>query len=87
MDTNFVLHYSCGMKNLTITVDPEVARWARVHAARHDTSVSRMVGELLRRYMLEEGGVEPALRDYLSRGPVSFTGSERYPTRDESHER
>ena len=28
------------MKNVTITLDPEVARWARVYAAQHDTSVS-----------------------------------------------
>ena len=36
------------MKNVTITMDDEVARWARVAAAERDTSVSRMVGEILR---------------------------------------
>ena len=36
------------MKSITITVDEEVARWARVWAAQQNTSVSRLVGELLR---------------------------------------
>jgi hypothetical protein len=33
---------------MAITLDEEVARWARVRAAERDTSVSWLVGELLR---------------------------------------
>jgi hypothetical protein len=47
--TIFVLHYSCVMKNVTITLDEEVARWARILAAEHNKSVSRLVGEMLRK--------------------------------------
>ena len=45
LDTKFVLHYIFVMKNVTITLDEEVARWARVMAAEQNTSVSRLVGE------------------------------------------
>ena len=40
--TDFVL------KNITITVDEEVARWARRKAADENTSLSRLVGQMLR---------------------------------------
>ncbi len=39
------------MKNVTILLDEETVRWARIHAAEHNTSVSRLVGELLREKM------------------------------------
>lgn len=35
------------MRNVTISLDEEVARWVRVAAAEHDLSVSRYVGEIL----------------------------------------
>ena len=49
-----MLHYILVMKNVTITLDEEVARWARIMAAEQNTSVSRLVGELLREKMIEE---------------------------------
>ena len=42
------------MKNVTITLDEDVVYWARVRAAQDNTSVSRLVGELLRQKMLDE---------------------------------
>ena len=38
-------------RNLTITVETEALRWAKHRAADLDTSVSRLVGELLDREM------------------------------------
>jgi len=32
------------MRNVTVTMEEDVAKWARVWAAEHDTSVSRMLG-------------------------------------------
>jgi hypothetical protein len=32
---------------MTVTLEKEVARWARVEAARNDTSVSRFLADLL----------------------------------------
>src|SRR6266498_1883784 len=39
------------MKNITITLDEETARWARIEAAHRDMSVSRLIGELLHQHM------------------------------------
>jgi plasmid stability protein len=74
------------MKNLTITVDEEVARWAKVFAARHETSVSKIVGELLREKMRQEEGYRSAMERYLSRPPAALKASGRYPKREELYE-
>lgn len=75
------------MKNVTITLDEEVAQWARVWAAQHHTSVSRLVGEVLRQHMLEERGYEVAMKQYFSRRPKSLKKTGKYPSRTELHER
>lgn len=75
------------MKNLTITLPEEVARWARVRAARLDLSVSRMVAEMLRERMAEEAGYQAARRAYLGRKPVVLKERGGYPARDELHDR
>lgn len=38
-------------RNITIRLSDEAARWARRKAAEEDTSVSRLVGEMLERQM------------------------------------
>jgi hypothetical protein len=55
------------LRNVTITLDEDVARWARIQAAERDTSLSRLVGELLREKMLEVQSYEAAMREYLAR--------------------
>jgi hypothetical protein len=72
LDTNFVIHYSSVMKNVTITLDENVARWARIRAAELNTSVSRLVGEMLREKMLDDEKYEQAGREYLSQKPVKL---------------
>ena len=39
------------LRNVTVTLEEEVAQWARIEAARRDTSVSRLLGELLKERM------------------------------------
>jgi hypothetical protein len=39
------------LRNVTVTLEEDVARWARIEAARRDTSVSRLLGELLKERM------------------------------------
>ena len=73
------------MKSVTITLPEEVAQWARVWAAKHHTSVSRLVGRLLEQRMREERGYDAAMRQYLSQAPKPLKESGRYPNRDESH--
>jgi plasmid stability protein len=77
------------MKNITITLDADTARRARVRAAERNMSVSRYVGELLRKDIRESREYEEAMRGYLSRGPYKeLTGPpQRYATREELHER
>ena len=62
-----MLHYITVMKNVTITLDEKVARWARIKAAEQDTSVSRLVGEMLREKMMSERSYHSSMRRYLSR--------------------
>lgn len=75
------------MKNVTVTLDEDVARWARIWAARHETSVSRFLGELLHERMLQEEGYEAAMQQYLAVAPRPLKTTGRYPTRNEIHER
>jgi hypothetical protein len=76
------------MKNVTITLDEDVARWARIRAAESETSVSRLVGSMLREKMLDERAYEGAMRQYLSQ-PATPLKSRRepYPKRQDLHER
>ncbi|MCD6389410.1 MAG: CopG family transcriptional regulator [Desulfobulbaceae bacterium] len=75
------------MKNVTITLQEEVAKWTRVWAAKHDTSVSKLVGEVLRQRMLEEQGYRSAMRQFLSTTPQPLKKKGQYPTREDIHER
>lgn len=74
------------LRNVTITLEEDVARWARVEAARQDTSVSRMLGEILRQRMMEADQYEKAMRGALSGKPL-FKTNARKMTREEMHER
>jgi hypothetical protein len=55
------------LRNVTVTLEEDVARWARIEAAQKETSVSRYLGELLRERMLEKGAYERAMRRALAR--------------------
>jgi hypothetical protein len=74
------------MKNVTITLDEEVARWPRIKAAEEETSVSRPVGEMLREKMLREKSHEASMQRFLARKPVRLRGSkDRCNSREELH--
>lgn len=74
------------MKNVTITMDDKVADWARVEAARRNTSVSRLVGELLAEKMRRDDAYERAMREALEFKSWG-TSDGRYLTRDEMYSR
>ncbi len=42
------------LRNVTVTLEEDVAQWARIEAARRDTSVSRLLGALLKERMSSE---------------------------------
>lgn len=75
------------MKNITITLDEEVADWARIWAAKRKTSVSRLVGQMLNRLMLEDQGYNAAKNQFLSSKPKMLNKTGKYPDRFSLHER
>jgi hypothetical protein len=84
----FAPYDSSAVKKLTITIDEEMVRWAKLEAARKGTSVSRLLGEVLNEKMLRDRGYESARVRYLHREPTGLKkiGSQ-YPKRNEIHER
>lgn len=53
------------MKNVTVTMEDAVADWARMEAARRNTSVSRLVGEILAEKMRRDDAYDRAMREAL----------------------
>ena len=74
------------MKNGSVTMEHSPADWARMEAARRNTSVSRLVGEMLAEKMRRTDSYERAMHEALkfrSFGPS--TGP--YLTDDEMYDR
>jgi len=93
-----VLHYACVMaekarkprrRNVTITVEEDVARWARVKAAERDTSVSQLVGDMIKEKMQRDEAYDAAMREHFAMvKPVKFEKpGGRFPRRDELYDR
>jgi hypothetical protein len=74
------------LRNVTVTLEEDVAQWARIEAARRDTSVSRLLGALLKERMSAQDGYDKAMRRALGREPF-LRSNGRYLTREEAHDR
>ncbi|HKV82290.1 MAG TPA: hypothetical protein VJP02_29355 [Candidatus Sulfotelmatobacter sp.] len=74
------------MRNVTVTLEEDVARWARIEAARQDTSVSQLLGKLLKQQMAADQLYEQAMDRALERKPFLHS-KKRYLTREEAHDR
>ena len=74
------------LRNITITLEDRVARWARIEAARRDTSVSRLLAGILKEQMREKSSYEVAMRRALARKPFLKTDGQ-YLSREEAHNR
>jgi hypothetical protein len=74
------------LKNVTVTLEEDVARWARMEAARNETSVSRLLGRILKERMMAGDGYDRAMRRALARKPILKTDG-RYLSREEIHNR
>jgi hypothetical protein len=74
------------LRNVTVTLDESVARWARIEAARQDTSVSQLLAGILLERMRQEDSYERAMRRALARKPFLKTDG-RYLSREEVHDR
>jgi plasmid stability protein len=76
------------VKNVTITLDEETARWARLEAAQREVSVSRLVRDILRENMRQNRTYEAAMASYLSRaGRALSEPGAPYPGREDVHDR
>lgn len=76
------------MKNITVSVDEETYRRARVRAAEQDTSVSALVKRFLAEFAGQESPAERLLSEEheLRRRIDSFSGTARLP-REQVHQR
>ena len=76
------------MKNITVTVDDEVYRRARIKAAERDTSVSALVAQFLTDLAIGETGAERLKREEraLRQRVTSFRAADRL-ARDDVHRR
>ena len=76
------------MKNVTITLPEDLARWLRVRAAENNRSVSRWVAELLAGMRRQEDEYEVAMKQALAVKPRKMKWVDgRKPTREELHDR
>ena len=76
-------------RNGTITLDEGTVRWARVEADRRGTSVSKLVGEILRAEMGREAQYEAARQTYLAQEPGVHRSPDQplpLPLREELYE-
>jgi hypothetical protein len=74
------------VKNVTVTMEESVAEWARVEAARRNTSVSRLIGEMLAEKMRRDDAYERAMREALEFRTWGCAAGP-YLTRDELYDR
>jgi hypothetical protein len=77
------------LENVTITLDPEVAHWARRKAADENTSVSKLVSRLLEKEMRASDAYWRAYEEWKPLPDdlgVPIDASKRF-TRDAAHER
>jgi hypothetical protein len=75
------------LRNMTITVEEDVARWARVRAAEENTSVSQLVGRMLRERMAGEDDYERAMKAFLSLPTIRLKKGTKLPRREELYDR
>ena len=74
-------------KNITIKISADAALWARRKAAEENTSVSRLVGEMLEREMRLTDAYWAAYERFKTIGPSAQVSAARRMTREETNAR
>ncbi len=76
------------MTNLTLTIEAEVLKRARIRALEEDTSVNALVREFLESYADERKAREEAVENLLriSRESKASSGGKGLPSREETYE-
>ncbi len=76
------------MRNVTISLDDDLARKARVAAAERDMSLSKFVADLLHKELATDPRYEEARRQFFAQPLyVLRQPGERLPTREELYDR
>ncbi len=74
-------------RNVTIRISEEAILWARRQAVEKNTSVSRLVGEMLERQMRLSDEYWRAFDHWKSNRPVAAIGAAKRLSREDLHER
>ncbi len=74
-------------RNVTIRISDEAALWARRKAAEENTSVSRLVGDMLERQMRLTDEYWKAFEHWKSGQPLGKGSARERLSREEVHER
>lgn len=69
------------VKNVTITVEEGALEWARMEAARRNTSVSRLVGEMLADKMRHDDSYARAMQEWMADSTGFMSDGTPYPER------
>jgi hypothetical protein len=75
------------LKNVTITVPEEILTWARVEAAKKNSSVSKLVCEMLEREQRRTGDYWKAYEKWKKIKPIPGFDASRRLTREEANDR
>ena len=75
------------MKNVTVSLEERVADPARIEAARLNTSVSRLVGEMLAEKTRHDDAYGRAMNEWVSRDRGWKSNGAPYPSREKTHDR
>jgi hypothetical protein len=74
-------------KNVTIKISDQAALWVRRRAADANTSVSRLVGDMLERQMRLTDDYWQAFEHWNSKSALAGAGAAKRMSREEVHER
>jgi hypothetical protein len=76
------------LKNITIALSEEAALWARRKAADRNTSVSKLVGEMLETEMrTHDADYWKAYAKWKKLKPIKGLDASKRSTREQAHER
>ena len=75
-------------QNITISLDKDLIHTGKMIAAQRGTSLNRMLRQELERIIRNERQYDTAKRKAIAAMKAGFrSGMDRYPSRDELHER
>jgi len=74
------------LRNITVTLEESLARWARIEAARRELSVSRFLANILEERKQARDRYDAAMKRALSRKPLAKSNG-KYLSRKDVHDR